>query len=78
MDIVSPFAGLLIQCTACFEYFRDRSELKASIEENKQILKDKMSEAQLLGERANQSRQVCMIGRSACVTHLLQKYYQLS
>lgn len=42
--------------SACFEYFRDRSELKASIEENKQILKDKMLEAQLLGERANQSR----------------------
>jgi kinesin family protein 6/9 len=42
--------------SACFEYFRDRSELRFAIEENKQILKEKMTQAQVLGEKANQSR----------------------
>lgn len=41
---------------ACFEYFREKSELRFAIEENKQILKEKMNQAQMLGERANQSR----------------------
>ncbi|CAN0028169.1 unnamed protein product [Ectocarpus fasciculatus] len=42
--------------SACFEYFREKSELRFAIEENKQILKEKMNQAQMLGERANQSR----------------------
>jgi kinesin family protein 6/9 len=41
---------------ACFEWFRERHELNASIDENKNILRDKYNEAKLMGERANQSR----------------------
>ena len=41
---------------ACFEWFRERHELHASIEQNKTILRDKYNEAKLMGERANQSR----------------------
>jgi hypothetical protein len=42
--------------TVCFDYFRVRCDLHASIEENKAVLKEKMKEAQTAGERANQSR----------------------
>ena len=41
---------------ACFEYFRANCEQRDAIEENKELLRDKMKEAQALGERANQSR----------------------
>ena len=40
----------------CFEWFRDRSNLRSSIEENKELLKTKYEEARLLGDRANKSR----------------------
>jgi kinesin family protein 6/9 len=41
---------------ACFEWFRERHELSGSIEENKNVLRDKYNEAKVMGERANQSR----------------------
>lgn len=41
---------------ASFEWFRERSELNSSINENKELLKAKIAEAKTLGERANQSR----------------------
>lgn len=41
---------------ACFEYFRSKCDLRDSIEENKNILKEKMKEAQTHGEKANNSR----------------------
>ncbi len=41
---------------ASFDWFRDRCDLSASINENKELLKTKISEAKILGERANQSR----------------------
>lgn len=50
------FKRLTLFFTASFEWFRDRCNLTASINENKDLLKDKISEAKLLGERANQSR----------------------
>jgi hypothetical protein len=40
----------------CFEYFRSKCDLRDAIDENKAILKEKMKEAQLHGERANKSR----------------------
>jgi kinesin family member 6/9 len=39
-----------------FKYFSARSKLSESIDENKRILKAKMEEGQLMGERANRSR----------------------
>ncbi len=45
---------------ASFEWFRDRSALSAPLDENRDLLKDKIGQAKILGERANQSRYVCM------------------
>lgn len=39
-----------------FKYFQTKSQLTASIDENKTILKEKYEEAKLMGERANRSR----------------------
>jgi hypothetical protein len=55
-DLSFIFVLRYLLLLACFEYFRQRSELRFAIEENKAILRDKMTEAQLLGEKANQSR----------------------
>jgi hypothetical protein len=46
----------MLSCTASFEWFRERCSLNASMEDNKQVLKDKIAEAKLMGERASQSR----------------------
>lgn len=42
--------------SASFEWFRERCSLNSSLEENKDILKEKINEAKTVGERANQSR----------------------
>ena len=42
--------------SASFEWFRERCSLNASMNENKELLKDKIAEAKTMGERANQSR----------------------
>ncbi len=39
-----------------FEWFQERCSLRASVEENRDILRDKISEAKAVGEKANQSR----------------------
>jgi len=39
-----------------FEWFQERCTLNAAIEENRDILRDKITEAKAVGERANQSR----------------------
>lgn len=41
---------------ASFEWFRSRSSLNQSVNENKEILKDKINEAKQLGSTAEQSR----------------------
>eukprot|EP01035_Chromulina_nebulosa_P018170 gene18170-23828_t len=41
---------------ASFEWFRERCSLNKSMEENRELLKDKITEAKVVGERANQSR----------------------
>ena len=41
---------------ASFEWFRERCSLNASMEENRDVLKNKITEAKTLGERVNQSR----------------------
>ncbi|RYG59854.1 hypothetical protein EON64_19815, partial [archaeon] len=41
---------------ASFEWFRSHSTLSPSLEENKTLLKEKIAEAKLMGERAQQSR----------------------
>ena len=67
--------------SACFEYFRERSDLRIAIEENKQILKEKMAQAQVLGERANQSRLVVVlfivdvVVKEAKTVDLLKEYH---
>jgi hypothetical protein len=43
-------------CAASFEWFRQRCGLNNSIEENKNILRQKIEEAKSAGERANQSK----------------------
>jgi hypothetical protein len=45
-----------IHFLASFEWFRERCGLNSSLEENKDILKDRITEAKTVGERANQSR----------------------
>lgn len=47
---------MIISALVCFEYFRSKCDLKDAIDENKAILKEKMKEAQMHGERANKSR----------------------
>jgi len=39
-----------------FEWFQDRCALRASVEENRDILRDKINEAKAVGEKANSSR----------------------
>jgi kinesin family member 6/9 len=39
-----------------FEWFQERCTMKTAVEENREILRDKIAEAKTLGERANQSR----------------------
>lgn len=39
-----------------FEWFQERCSLNAAIEENRELLRDKITEAKMVGERANQSR----------------------
>lgn len=41
---------------ASFDWFRERCALNASMEENRDILKNKISDAKMFGEKANQSR----------------------
>ena len=43
---------------ASFEWFRERCGLNSSLEENKDVLKDRITEAKTVGERANQSRYI--------------------
>jgi kinesin family protein 6/9 len=43
-------------CAKSFEWFRERCSLNKSMEENRDILKQKIDEAKTAGERANQSR----------------------
>jgi len=43
-------------CAASFEWFRERCNMNSSLEENKELLKDRITEAKTVGERANQSR----------------------
>ena len=42
--------------SASFEWFRERTALNVSLEENRSLLKNKITEAKTLGERVNQSR----------------------
>ena len=49
-------AKILEDAATSFEYFRDRCSLNQSMEENRELLKEKINEAKVLGERANQSR----------------------
>ena len=42
--------------SASFEWFRERTTLNVSLEENRSLLKNKITEAKTLGERVNQSR----------------------
>merc|ERR1719453_635839 len=39
-----------------FEWFQERCSMREAVEENKETLRDKISEAKTVGERANQSR----------------------
>merc|ERR1711871_1906765 len=39
-----------------FEWFQERCSLRGAVEENREILRDKIAEAKTVGERANQSR----------------------
>ena len=39
-----------------FEWFQERCSLNSAIEENRELLRDKITEAKMVGERANQSR----------------------
>ena len=39
-----------------FDWFQERCSLRQSVDENREILRDKISEAKTVGERANQSR----------------------
>lgn len=41
---------------ASFDWFRERCSLNAAMEENRELLKEKINTAKVLGERANQSR----------------------
>lgn len=42
--------------SACFEWFRERHELTGSIEDNKNLAREKSTEAKQMGERAQQSK----------------------
>ena len=48
--------GMLEEAPDSFKYFSTKSPLSQSIEENKRILKAKMEEAKLMGERGSRSR----------------------
>lgn len=48
---------ILDDLAVAFEYFRTRCEFSRSIEENKLVLREKMMDAQMHGERANKSRE---------------------
>lgn len=39
-----------------FEWFRENCSLNSSMNENKELLKSRIEEAKVCGERANQSR----------------------
>jgi kinesin family member 6/9 len=39
-----------------FDWFQDRCNMRGAVEENREILRDKISEAKTIGEKANQSR----------------------
>jgi hypothetical protein len=41
---------------ASFEWFKNRCSLNKAMEENRDLLKEKINEAKVVGERANQSR----------------------
>lgn len=43
---------------ASYEWFRERCQLNSAMDENRDLLKEKINEAKIVGERANQSRLV--------------------
>ena len=51
-----PDQSTFDDAAASFEWFRERCSLNASMEENRELLKTKITEAKTLGERVNQSR----------------------
>ncbi len=51
-----PDASIFEDAAASFEYFSKKCSTASAMEENREILKDKITEAKVMGERANQSR----------------------
>ena len=51
-----PDRSIFEDAAKSFEWFQERCSLSVSIEENRDILRDKITEAKTVGERANQSR----------------------
>ena len=51
-----PDKAVFADAQRSFEWFRSKSSLGEAMEENRAVLKDRIAEAKLMGERANQSR----------------------
>lgn len=51
-----PDSSIFEDAAASFEYFSKKCSTASAMEENREILKDKITEAKVMGERANQSR----------------------
>lgn len=56
--ILSCPLRLLRNATESFEWFRQHCSLNPPMEQNKAELKEKITEAKLMGDRANQSRYI--------------------
>lgn len=56
--IEPPFSdsGVFQDAALSFEWFKTRCPLNQALEQNKEVLKERITEAKTLGERANQSR----------------------